>query len=570
MGYMQIPVQKLKEMIVNEGLITPEAFDGIAQEAQRLNQKVEDILVSRGIISSDYFYTLLSHHVGIELANLSATQIDESVLALLSLELARQKGVVAFKREADGVIDVAMEDPSDLKTIEFLERHLKVRVKPFLAKSGDLEKGFAIYSRELAQDFKRTIEENIKKGLEVKGDKVEDVAGALPIVAIVNNFLSYAISMHASDIHIEMLESSVLVRFRIDGILHEVTRVPKEVELPIVARIKLLAGLKIDEHYKPQDGRLRFVAGDEMTDVRVSIMPTLYGEKIVMRLLPAGQKPLALEEIGMLEDMVEKVEAALKKSFGMVVVCGPTGSGKTTTLYSILNMLNKPEVNMVTVEDPIEYHIQYVNQTQINTQAGVTFASALRAFLRQDPNIILVGEIRDEETAEISVHAALTGHTLLSSLHTNDAATAIPRLIDMKVPPFLIAAVLNLIIAQRLVRKICVSCIESFTPSADVLEVLQRTHEEMGGDGKVVPKTLYHGRGCPVCNFTGHRGRMGIFEVLEIDNEVRTAISDPEFSLDALMKMARQKGMITMLEDGVRKAELGMTTMEEVLRVIRE
>ncbi|KKW00062.1 MAG: General secretion pathway protein E, partial [Candidatus Wolfebacteria bacterium GW2011_GWE1_48_7] len=330
------------------------------------------------------------------------------------------------------------------------------------------------------------------------------------------------------------------------------------------------AGLKIDEHYKPQDGRLRFVAGDEMTDVRVSIMPTLYGEKIVMRLLPAGQKPLALEEIGMLEDMVEKVEAALKKSFGMVVVCGPTGSGKTTTLYSILNMLNKPEVNMVTVEDPIEYHIQYVNQTQINTQAGVTFASALRAFLRQDPNIILVGEIRDEETAEISVHAALTGHTLLSSLHTNDAATAIPRLIDMKVPPFLIAAVLNLIIAQRLVRKICVSCIESFTPSADVLEVLQRTHEEMGGDGKVVPKTLYHGRGCPVCNFTGHRGRMGIFEVLEIDNEVRTAISDPEFSLDALMKMARQKGMITMLEDGVRKAELGMTTMEEVLRVIRE
>ncbi|KKU89247.1 MAG: Type II secretion system protein E [Candidatus Wolfebacteria bacterium GW2011_GWA2_47_9b] len=227
---MQIPVQKLKEMIVNEGLITPEAFDGIAQEAQRLNQKVEDILVSRGIISSDYFYTLLSHHVGIELANLSATQIDESVLALLSLELARQKGVVAFKREADGVIDVAMEDPSDLKTIEFLERHLKVRVKPFLAKSGDLEKGFAIYSRELAQDFKRTIEENIKKGLEVKGDKVEDVAGALPIVAIVNNFLSYAISMHASDIHIEMLESSVLVRFRIDGILHEVTRVPKEVE----------------------------------------------------------------------------------------------------------------------------------------------------------------------------------------------------------------------------------------------------------------------------------------------------------------------------------------------------
>ena len=457
---MQIPVQKLKDIVVSEGLITPDVFDAVAQEAQRLNQKIEDILVSRGIISADYFYALLSRYIGIELVDLATTPIDETVLELLTLDLARQKGVIAFNREADGVIDVAMEDPSDLKTIEFLERHLKVRIKPFLAKPGDLEKGFAIYNRELAQDFKKTIEENIKKGLEVKGDKMEDVAAALPIVAIVNNFLSYAISMHASDIHIEMLETSVLVRFRIDGILHEVTRVPKEVELPIVARIKLLAGLKIDEHYKPQDGRLRYKAGDEITDVRVSIMPTLYGEKIVMRLLPAGQKPLALEEIGMLEDMVKVVEEALKKSFGMLVVCGPTGSGKTTTLYSVLNMLNKPEVNMVTVEDPIEYHIQYVNQTQINPVAGVTFASALRAFLRQDPNIILVGEIRDEETAEISVHAALTGHILLSSLHTNDASTAIPRLIDMHVPPFLIAAVLNLIVAQRLVRKICVSCIE--------------------------------------------------------------------------------------------------------------
>lgn len=568
---MQIPVQKLKEMIVNEGLITPEVFDSIVQEAQRLNQKVEDILVSRGIISSDYFYMLLSRHIGIELANLNVVAIDEAVLALISLELARQKGAIAFKREADGMIDVAMEDPSDLKTIEFLERHLKVRVKPFLAKASDLEKGFAIYNRALSQDFKRTIEENIQKSLEVKGDKMEDVATALPIVAIVDNFLSYAISAHASDIHIEMLESMVLVRFRIDGILHEVTRVPKAVELPIVARIKLLAGLKIDEHYKPQDGRMRYQAGEEITDVRVSIMPTLYGEKIVMRLLPAGQKPLALEEIGMLDDMVKMVEEALKKSFGMVVSCGPTGSGKTTTLYSILNMLNKPEVNMVTVEDPIEYHIQYVNQTQINPLAGVTFASALRAFLRQDPNIILVGEIRDEETAEISVHAALTGHILLSSLHTNDAATAVPRLIDMKVPPFLIAAVLNLIIAQRLVRKICVSCIESFAPTPDILDILRHAHEELAGGGEhAMPKMLYRGRGCSVCGFTGYKGRMGIFEVLEIDNDVRTLIGAPEFSLDALMALAKKKNMVTMFEDGVRKAELGMTTMEEVLRVIRE
>ncbi len=567
---MQIPLQKLKEMVVGEGLITPDVFDVIAQEAQRLNQDVKDVLISRGIISNDYYYALLSRYVGVELSDLANTPIDEETLKLISLDIARQKNTVAFRKEADGTIDVAMEDPSDLKTIEFLERHLKMRIKPFLAKPNDLERGYAIYNRELAQDFKKTIEDNIQRSLEVKGEKMEDIAAALPIVAIVDNFLSYAMALHASDVHIEMLETAVLVRFRIDGILHEIMRVPKDVELPILARIKLLAGLKIDEHYKPQDGRMRHKVGEEAADVRVSIMPTLYGEKVVMRLLPASQKPLSLEEIGMFEDMAKKVEESLKKSFGMLIVCGPTGSGKTTTLYSILNMMNKPEVNMVTIEDPIEYHIQYVNQTQINTQAGVTFASALRAFLRQDPNIILVGEIRDEETAEISVNAALTGHILLSSLHTNDAPTAIPRLIDMNIPPFLIAAVLNVIIAQRLVRKICVSCIESFQPTPEMIELIEQAHKEMGLTDLHQPKTLYRGRGCPVCGFTGYKDRMGIFELLEIDADVRSLVGSPDFSLEKLVTLSRSKGAGTMFEDGIKKAELGMTSIEEVLRVIRE
>jgi type II secretory ATPase GspE/PulE/Tfp pilus assembly ATPase PilB-like protein len=387
---------------------------------------------------------------------------------------------------------------------------------------------------------------------------------------LVNNTLSYAASLNASDIHIEILEDTILIRFRIDGILHEILRIPKEVHPAIVARIKLLAALKVDEHQKPQDGRFRFQSGSSILDVRVSVIPTLYGEKIVMRLLPATQRPLSLSELGMLEDTAKIVEENMKKTYGMFLVCGPTGSGKTTTLYAILNMLNRPEVNIVTVEDPIEYNIKYINQVQINPVAGITFASGLRSILRQDPNIIMVGEIRDQETAEIAVNAALTGHLLLSSLHTNDAPTAVPRLIDMKVPPFLVAAVLNLVIAQRLVRRICLDCIESYTPSPEFIKSLEEQSKDLKIPGFEVPKILYRGKGCKTCSGTGYKGRMGIFEAFEVDENIRKIIISPDFSIDLLNMAARKNGMITMFEDGLRKAALGMTTIEEVLRVIRE
>ena len=329
-----------------------------------------------------------------------------------------------------------MEDPSDLETIEFLKRHLKAAIKPFLATSKDLERGYALYGRRLTEDFKKIIEDSIRASLRSRAGSIEGAAKELPIVEIVDNILSYAVSLRASDIHVEILEETILIRYRIDGILKEIIRIPKEVHPAIIARLKLLAGLKIDEHLKPQDGRFRHNAAGNLIDVRVSIIPVSHGEKVEMRLLPSSQKPLSLEELGMLEDTLKIVKENLKKTYGMVLVCGPTGSGKSTTLYSVLNILNRPEVNIVTIEDPIEYDMKYINQTQINPASGLTFSSGLRAFLRQDPNVILVGEIRDEETAEISAHAALTGHLLLSTLHTNDASTAVPRLIDMKIVPF--------------------------------------------------------------------------------------------------------------------------------------
>lgn len=567
---MQIPTQKLKEILLQEGIIKEDDFDKIVIEAKRKNHEVIDELISRSIITQAYLNDLLAGYFGVERVNFSVRPIDEKVLKLLPEEMAHQKRTIAFYKEVDGTVAIAMMDPSDLETIKFLEEYLKSKIKVFLAREDDLNKGFALYGLQLSEDFKKIIEDNIVESLRL-GRKGEDAAAEMPIVAIVDNLVAYAYASRASDIHFEILEDTLLIRYRIDGVLREVVKIPKEVHAAIVARVKLLSGLKIDEHYKPQDGRFRATIGSEILDVRVSIIPTYHGEKVEMRLLSAAQRPLSPQELGVLDDMSAIIQEGIKKSYGMVLVCGPTGSGKTTTLYSLLNILNRPEVNIVTVEDPIEYDIKYVNQTQINPQAGVTFASGLRSILRQDPNIILVGEIRDEETAGISVQAALTGHLVLSSLHTNDAATAIPRLIDMKVVPFLAAAVLNAVMAQRLVRKICSSCVYSLSLSRELQSVIGDQLKQLGVDNSdKFPKLVYAGKGCTVCGGSGYRGRLGIYEILNITEEVRKLIVSEDFSLDSLRALARKEGMITMFEDGLRKAELGLTTIEEVLRVIRE
>jgi type IV pilus assembly protein PilB len=570
---LQIPDQKLKELLIADGIINEEDFELVVRDAKRLERTVADVLLGRSIITESYYNSLLSKYYRVERANLAIRKIDESALKLLSEELARQKRAIVFNREPDGTLDVALEDPSDYTVIEFLSGHLKAKIKPFLASKDDLNKGFSYYGRKLAEDFTKIIQENIQETLKarIQGKEEKEAAVELPIVAIVDNLLSYAISLRSSDVHIEILEDEILIRYRIDGILHEIIRIPKEAYAAIVARIKLLAGLKLDEHRKPQDGRFRYKVGTDFVDIRVAVMPVFYGEKVEMRLLTAAARPLSLEELGMFPDNLKILNINLKKTYGMILVTGPTGAGKTTTLYSILNILNRPEVNIVTIEDPVEYEIRYVNQTQVNPVAGLTFATGLRAIVRQDPNIIMVGEIRDEETAEIAVHSALTGHLVLSSLHTNDAPTAIPRLIDMKIVPFLVAAVVNSVVAQRLARRICLECISSAPVNKELIDSIKKQIEELKLKIEFrIPKAIFKGKGCQACNFTGYKGRIGIFEILDVNEEMRKYIVSPAFTLDGLRELAKKTGMIMMLEDGLRKVERGLTTIEEVLRVIRE
>ncbi len=570
---MRLPVSiiQLKNKLVQENLISPEKFDAFADEAERKNENLIDKLISEKIVERNFINEFIAATLGVGIANLSVMGVDDKVVKMLPEEIARQRRVVAFKQEPDGTFDVAMIDPSDLGTIEFLQERLNGEIRTYLATPEDLGRAFSIYGMQMTRDFKKIIEENIQESLRNSSKNIEEASLQVPIVAIVDNLISYAASLRASDIHLEILEESTLVRYRIDGILYEILKIPKEVHTALVARIKILSGLKIDEHHQPQDGRFRYPISNQFIDIRVSIMPTFYGEKLEMRLLESTQTPLSFEELGMTEANSKILIENLKKAYGMIISCGPTGSGKTTTLYSMMNILNKPTVNITTVEDPIEYNIKYVNQTQINPTAGITFANGLRALLRQDPNIIMVGEIRDSETAGISVQAALTGHLIITSLHTNDAPTAIPRLVDLQVQPFLIAATVNLIVAQRLIRKICRQCVYSYETPPEVADLVKRQLGELNiNDDSSIPKVIYKGRGCPSCNFFGYRGRLGIFELLEIDDKIKKLIIEPQFSLENIKKEVLASGFKTMFEDGLYKVQLGETTVEEVLRVIRE
>jgi type IV pilus assembly protein PilB len=485
---------------------------------------------------------------------------------MLTEDFARAKRAVIFKKDENGQLNVAMEDPSDLTTIEYLETKFQAKVKPFLIAPANLARVFAFYGKEQVEGFRKIIQDNIAASLQLTGKRAAEAAVQVPIIAITDNIISYAVSLRASDVHIEALEKEILIRYRIDGILHEIIRIQKEIHPAIVARFKILAGMKLDEHTNPQDGRFHYKIGTDNVDIRVSTLPTLYGEKVEMRLLTNAGHISSFEELGMSPEIIKSLTDNGTKSYGIVLVTGPTGSGKSTTLYSILNLINRPEVNIITVEDPIEYDMKYVNQTQINEQAGTTFASALRAILRQDPNVIMVGEIRDEETAEISVHAALTGHLVLSSLHTNDAPTTLPRLLDLGVEPFLIASTLNIAIGQRLVRTICPDCKVKKELTDDELKALTDAFPKELLEGH---KVFYKGEGCNRCSSSGYRGRVGIHEVLEVGEELR-AMMMRRANADEIREAAIKNGMVTMTVDGFQKAVQGITTLEEVLRVFHE
>ncbi|MGB9726726.1 MAG: GspE/PulE family protein [Minisyncoccia bacterium] len=568
---MLIPLEQLKKLLLENGLLTEVDFESALKESQRTEKNIVDILVSRGFLTRDYYADLLANYLRVERVKLVGRTIPKEILNIIPEDISRTKNAVAFEK-LDNSLKVAMLDPVNLETINFLEKYTGYFIKPYLTLEDDLQSAFSQYGAVASQDFQKTIQESIRASLKLRGLEAEKAATEFPIVSLIDNLISYAASLNASDIHIEILADEVLIRFRIDGVLREILRLAKEIHSAVVARIKILAGLQIDEHNKPQDGRFKYKYADTVFDIRVAIIPTMYGEKLEMRLLTGSVKPMSFQELGMLEDTIKIVENNITKTHGMILVTGPTGSGKTTTLYAILNKLNRPEVNIITLEDPIEYELKYVNQIQVNPKAGIDFANGLRAILRQDPNIIMVGEIRDNETAEIAVHAALTGHLVLSTLHTNDAPTAIPRLIDMNIPPFLVSATVNMIIAQRLVRKICKECIESYEVPNSVYEAVNQQLKTTKGKFAPVfkPKMLYRGKGCKSCGYTGFRGRLAIYEAFDVNEKVREYIQKPDFSIDGLRNLAFSFGMKTMFEEGLSKAELGLTTIEEVMRVIKE
>ncbi len=554
--------ETLRDIILKSGFISPQDFDGAVKTSNELGKPLTDVLIYRGLISEDVLGQLIAEYYKVPYLSLRNKRISPHVLEYISEEAATAFHMLPFEVKGDEM-SLVMEDPSDLEAREFAKRRTGMNVKIFYTIPADLIHALGQYKGSLEDEFTKIIDENVKKTVG-KGGDVSQSANDLPIIKILDTILDYAFAEGASDVHLEVMESAFLVRFRVDGVLRDILTLPKQMQSGIVARIKILSHLKIDEHRIPQDGRFKFKVNDTFIALRVSILPGFYGENIVLRILPESARPLALEELGLTGHNLELIKHNIKKPHGMMLVTGPTGSGKTTTLYSVLTILNTTEVNICTIEDPIEYGINRVNQIQINPQAGLTFAAGLRALLRHDPDIIMVGEVRDEETAEMAIHSSLTGHLVLSTLHTNDAAGAIPRFLDMGAEGFLVASTVNLVIAQRLVRKICSTCIEAYEPGPELISHLKKIFGE-----QEVSKKFYHGKGCIECGNRGYKGRIGIFEVLEVNDEIRSLVLK-QVPAAEIMQVGLRNGMIPLIRDGLNKASGGITTIEEVLRVVRE
>lgn len=557
---------ELKTLLLDAGVITEDQLTQAAERAKSVGGTLAQALLWHSFISDEELGRLTADYLKFPFTTVSDKKIPLEILNIVPEVVARSRSLMAFALDADG-LHVAMADPNDLEMRDFLEKKSGLPIVAYFATERDIKNSLSFYRKEVSLAFDDIINENIKEAAQNKSGESDP-----PIIRIVDTLTSYAYQNRASDIHLEPRERDMLVRFRIDGILHDIVKLPPELHPQIISRIKILAKLRTDEHQTPQDGKLEMILENDHLDVRVSIIPTTEGEKVVLRLLSERSRQFSLSNLGLSLDDLDKLKNAYQKPYGMVLVTGPTGCGKTTTLYAILKLLNRRAVNIVTIEDPVEYDIEGVNQIQVNTDANLTFATGLRSILRQDPNIILVGEIRDDETASIAVNLAMTGHLVLSTLHTNNAATSIPRLIDMNIEPFLIASTVNVIVAERLVRKIHSACrVSEEVDAEEVLKLIgKESFEKVFGQAEAGKKVrLYRGKGCEVCHNTGYEGRVGIFEILTFNDEIRDAIIGRKDS-DTIEKLAVASGMRAMLQSGLLKVQEGITTLDEILRATKE
>ncbi len=563
---MTVGSSRLGEMLVKSKLITEEQLKKALTQQSSGGGRLGSNLVKLGYLSEEDITSFLSKQYGVPSINLAHFEIEQGVIKLVPAEIAQKHGVIPINRKGN-VLTVAMADPSNIFAIDDIKFLSGFKVEPVVAAETSIKNAINKHydSAGMVQDIMKGFDDREVSTVEEvdEGPDVGDIQRATedaPVVKLVNLILSDAIKKGASDIHIEPYEKSFRVRYRIDGVLYDVMQPPMKLRAAIISRVKIMAQLDIAERRLPQDGRIKIKMGQKEIDFRVSTLPTLFGEKVVLRLLDKSNLQLELTQLGFEPQTQQAFEKAILAPYGMVLVTGPTGSGKTTTLYSALHRLNTTETNIMTAEDPVEFNLPGVNQVQMKAEIGLSFAAALRSFLRQDPDIIMVGEIRDYETAEISIKAALTGHLVLSTLHTNDAPSTVSRLINMGVEPFLVAASTNMVVAQRLARKICASCKEEITVPRQALVDVGLTPEE----AKML--TCYQGKGCMECNDTGYRGRVALYEVMMCLDDIKDAILQGA-SATELKELARKNGMKTLREAGLQKIREGMTTIPEVMRV---
>jgi type IV pilus assembly protein PilB len=584
---MHIEQNQLRGFLEDSSIIPKDKLEAAVIDAKKTNKELGAYLLENKLITEVDLQKTYAYVLGIPFVDLSKETIPIDILQTVPELIAKKYNIVSFERSGAN-LKVAMLNPEDLQTIDFIKKKTGLKIVPCLTSRESIQAALRQYEKSLKAEFGDILTADIKpEGDEEKGgeENLAQVAAGLPVIRIVDTLLKHAILESASDIHIEPEEKEVHVRYRIDGVLHDAMTLPKDAALGIVARIKVLSNLKLDEHRLPQDGRFKIENEEYKISFRVSILPVFDGEKIVMRLLDESSKGLTLEKMGFHPTALEAVQREINKPNGMILVTGPTGSGKTTTLYTVMDILNTPEVNISTVEDPVEYRMPRVNQTQISTKIGMTFAAALRALLRQDPDIIMVGEIRDSETLEIAMHAAMTGHLVLSTLHTNSAAATLPRMLDMGAEPFLIASTVNVIIAQRLIRRLCVECRKPYQLTAKEVDSLGKSYDidaifKYLKEDKVSAKfvadakkwediTFYKPGGCEQCGGEGYRGRSGVYEVLAMDTDIRKLVTQNATS-EELENQARKNGMATMVEDGFQKIVQGSTSLEEVMRATKE